>query len=217
MKAMILAAGRGERMRPLTDNCPKPLLPVGGTPLIVHHLRALAAAGIIDIVINHAHLGHMIEAALGDGRDFGVRIRYSPEVQALETAGGIRQALPLLGDAPFLVINGDVFCHFDFARLPPRAGTLGDDGDLAHLVLTDNPPQHPVGDFSLRDGRVLAQADTRLTFTGIGLYHPTLFAALPAGKRAALAPLLRVAMDEARVSGEYFSGLWQYTAAIGRT
>lgn len=208
MKAMILAAGRGERMRPLTDHCPKPLLPVGGTPLIVHHLRALAGAGIIDIVINHAHLGQMIEAALGDGHDFGVRIDYSPEAQALETAGGIRQALPLLGNGPFLVVNGDVFCDFDFARLPTRAAALGDDGDLAHLVLTDNPPQHPVGDFSLRDGRVLVQADTRLTFTGIGLYHPALFAALADGERAALAPLLRAAMDDGRVSGEHFSGLW---------
>ena len=208
MKAMILAAGRGERMRPLTDHCPKPLLPVGDAPLIVHHLRALAAAGVHGIVINHAHLGQMIEAALGDGHDFGVRIAYSPEARALETAGGIRQALPLLGDAPFIVVNGDVFCDYDFAALTARAQTLKANKDMAHLVLTDNPPQHPQGDFGLRDGRVRAQAEGRLTFSGIGLYDPTLFAALPAGERAALAPLLRAAMDEGLVSGEHFSGLW---------
>ena len=208
MHAMILAAGRGERMRPLTDRCPKPLLPVGDAPLIVHHLRALAAAGIVDIVINHAHLGHMIESALGDGHGFGVRIAYSPEAQALETAGGIRQALPLLGDAPFVVINGDVFCDFDFATLRAHAESLSDGGDLAHLLLTDNPPQHPQGDFGLRDSRVQAQARTRLTFTGIGLYHPALFRALAVGERAALAPLLRAAMDSGRVSGELFRGLW---------
>ncbi|MEZ5625948.1 MAG: nucleotidyltransferase family protein [Rhodocyclaceae bacterium] len=202
---MILAAGRGERMRPLTDTCPKPLLAAGGAPLIVHHLRRLAAAGIDEVVINHAHLGQMIEAALGDGSAFGLRIRYSPEATALETAGGIRQALPLLGEAPFLVINGDIFCDVDLAALTTRALAPG---DLAHLVLVSNPPHHPAGDFHLHDGRARLSDGERLTFSGIGLYHPDMFTSLPPGLAAPLGPLLRQAIGAGQVGAERFDGLW---------
>lgn len=208
MKAMILAAGRGERMRPLTDTCPKPLLEAGGAPLIVHHLRRLAAAGISDIVINHAHLGHMIEAALGDGHAWGVRIAYSPEATALETAGGIRTALPLLGDAPFLVVNGDVFCDADLATLAATAHTLSADGDLAHLLLVNNPAHHPAGDFHLDGDRARADGEPKLTFSGIGAYHPALFAALAPGERAPLGPLLRAAMSAGRIGARHHTGLW---------
>jgi len=158
MRAMILAAGRGERMRPLTDHTPKPLLPVGGKPIIVWHIEQLVKAGITELVINHAHLGQQIEDTLGDGSRFGAHIRYSPEASALETAGGIANAMPLLtsshqGDEPFAVINGDVFCDYDFSRLPAIADNLGSDD--AHLVMVDNPAQHPNGDFHLRDGRLV--------------------------------------------------------------
>lgn len=206
MRAMILAAGRGERMRPLTDTCPKPLLAAGGVPLIVHHLRRLAAADITQIVVNHAHLGQMIEAALGDGSAFGVHIQYSPEPAALETAGGIRQALPLLGDAPFLVVNGDVFCAFDITALIDRARRL--ETDLAHLVLIPNPPHHPTGDFHLQGDRASLSNGERLTFSGIGLYHPDMFAHLLSGQPAPLGPLLRQAIAAGRVSAERFDGLW---------
>ena len=208
MKAMILAAGRGERMRPLTDTCPKPLLRAGGKPLITWHIERLRQAGITELVINHAHLGHMIEAALGDGSPLGVSIRYSAEVNALETAGGIRQALPLLGDEPFIVINGDVFCDADLAQLRHSASLLDAAGDLAHLLLVANPAHHPEGDFALDGSRVSAQGPTRLTFSGIGAYHPQLFSALSAGEPAKLAPLLRTAMDEGRVSGKLHAGCW---------
>ncbi|TVT75596.1 MAG: nucleotidyltransferase family protein [Denitromonas halophila] len=206
MRAMILAAGRGERMRPLTDTCPKPLLAAGGVPLIVHHLRRLAAAGITHIVINHAHLGQMIEAALGDGSAFGVHIQYSAEPTALETAGGIRQALPLLGDTPFLVVNGDVFCDLDFAALTHRAAQPG--ADLAHLILIPNPPHHPAGDFHLQGDRASLSNGERLTFSGIGLYHPDMFTPLISGQPAPLGPLLRQAIAAGRVSAERFDGLW---------
>ncbi|AYH42751.1 N-acetylmuramate alpha-1-phosphate uridylyltransferase MurU [Azoarcus sp. DN11] len=205
---MILAAGRGERMRPLTDTCPKPLLQAGGKPLIVWHIERLRDAGFSDIAINHAHLGAMIEAALGDGSTFGVRIRYSPEAQALETAGGIRQALPLLGDAPFLVVNGDVFCDAALAPLRDRAVTLSADGDLAHLLMVPNPDHHPAGDFHLADGRLFRDGEPRLTFSGIGAYHPALFAGITPGSGAALGPLLRDAMDAGRVSGALHAGYW---------
>jgi MurNAc alpha-1-phosphate uridylyltransferase len=209
MKAMILAAGRGERMRPLTDHCPKPLLSVGGKPLIVRHIERLAAAGITDIVINHAHLGHMLEAALGNGVAFGVRIRWSPEPPgALETAGGIRQAMQFLGDAPFLVVNGDIFCDADLAPLIGIAARLHPGGDLAHLLLIDNPAHHPEGDFALKTGRVRSEEEPRLTFSGIAAYHPALFAHLEAGHPARLAPQLRAAMDIDRVSGEHYRGRW---------
>ncbi len=201
MKAMILAAGRGERMRPLTDHIPKPLLQVGGRPLVVHHIEALAAAGFRELVINHAHLGARIEAALGDGSRWGVRILYSPEGQALETGGGIFNALPLLGEAPFLVVNGDVWCDF------PLTLPILPDGLLAHLVLVDNPEHHPDGDFALRAGRVSNLGVQRLTFSGIGIYHPDLFAGCRPGAFK-LAPLLRTACDQGRVGGEHYRGLW---------
>ena len=208
MKAMILAAGRGERMRPLTDTCPKPLLPAGGKPLIVWHIERLAAAGFTELVINHAHLGAQIEAALGDGGQFGVSIRYSAEASALETAGGIATALPLLsdGETPFAVVNGDVYCDFDFAGLFQAAQSLGD--DLARLVLVPNPEHNPKGDFAFADGRIASEGEARLTFSGIGLYRPQLFAGVEPGRPAKLAPLLRQAMAEGKVAGECFTGRW---------
>ncbi|MBL8458760.1 MAG: nucleotidyltransferase family protein [Zoogloea sp.] len=205
---MILAAGRGERMRPLTDTCPKPLLVAGGKALIVWHIERLAAAGIVDLVINHAHLGRMIEDALGDGARFGVRIRYSPEGSALETAGGIARALPLLGDSPFLVVNGDVFCDADFAGLRRAAEELNP-VRCAHLLLVTNPAHHPEGDFGLTpDGLVREGEGDRLTFSGLGAYHPALFAGLSPDAPAKLAPLLRAAMARNRVSGARLLGRW---------
>ncbi len=201
---MILAAGRGKRMRPLTDHRPKPLLPVGGKPLLVWHLEALAAAGVRDIIINHAWLGEQIPALLGDGSLFGVRIHYSPEGgQALETGGGIHRALPLLGDAPFLVINGDIWTDFPYQTLalPP--------GDLAHLVLVDNPVHNPGGDFALHaEGRVGATGSRRLTYSGIGTYSPELFRELAPGTFP-LAPLLHRAAAAGRLSGRHHEGAWE--------
>lgn len=203
---MILAAGRGERMRPLTDACPKPLLEAGGKPLIVWHIERLIAAGLRELVINHAHLGEMLEARLGDGAAYGARIAWSREPPgALETAGGIAQALPLLGDAPFLVVNGDIWCDYDARRVAATA--LGPD-TLAHLVLIANPVHHPAGDFCLDGTRVVAEGGVRLTFSGIGLYRPALFAGIARGERAKLAPLLRAAIAAGRVSGEMHRGRW---------
>jgi MurNAc alpha-1-phosphate uridylyltransferase len=204
MKAMILAAGRGERMRPLTDHTPKPLLPVAGKPLIVWHIEALAKAGITDIIINHAWLGEQIPVALGDGSHWGVHIRYSAEGElGLETGGGIVNALPLLGDEPFLLVNGDVFTQFDFSPLIVR-GLCAD--ELAYLVLVDNPDHHPQGDFTLTEtGQIIDQPS--LTFSGISLLSPRLFDGCTVGKFS-LAPLLRQAMIEHRVRGEKHTGLW---------
>ena len=208
-RAMILAAGRGERMRPLTDHTPKPLLPVGGKPLIVWHIERLRAAGLTELVINHAHLGHRLEQALGDGSAYGVHIAWSPEATALETAGGIRHALPLLGDAPFVVVNGDVFCDADFTALRSAVQNLRANGPLAHLLLVDNPEHHPEGDFHLDpDGLVHADGQPRLTFSGLGAYHPTLFADLADHTPAKLAPLLREAMDAGKVTGQHHAGRW---------
>jgi len=204
---MILAAGRGDRMRPLTDHTPKPLLEVGGKPLIVWHIENLVRAGICELVINHAHLGAQIEQALGDGSRFGARIRYSDEGTALETAGGIAYALPLLGDEPFTVVNGDIFCDYDFAHLIERAARLKSNGDAAHLVLVSNPAHHLNGDFGLRDGRVTETLPI-LTFSGIGLYKPTLFTSIVRGSKAALAPMLRAQIALGKVSGEHHQGLW---------
>ncbi len=201
MKAMILAAGRGKRLRPLTDHTPKPLLPVSGKPLIQYHIEALAAAGIRELVINHAHLGGHVEQALGDGGRWGVRIRYSPEAEALGTGGGVFNALPLLGPQPFLVVNGDVWTDYDFSSLR----LTGD--RLAHLVLVANPPHHPAGDFSLQDDRVSGEGERRWTFSGIAVYCPERFRNCCAGAFP-LAPLLREAAAKGRVSGELYTGQW---------
>lgn len=202
MKAMILAAGRGERMRPLTDVTPKPLLKVGGKPLIVWHIERLAKAGVKAIVINHAHLGEQIENALGDGSQWGVCIQYSPEQIALETAGGIANALPLLGEEPFLVVNGDVFTDIDYANLTLQAAKH------AHLVMVDNPTQHPNGDFALIDGQVRVEGESKLTFSGVGVYHPNIFKEIVRGHAAKLAPLLRTAMTKGWVTGVKHCGVW---------
>ena len=206
MKAMILAAGLGNRMRPLTLTTPKPLLMVGGKPLIVWHIEALKMAGIQDIVVNTAWLGHKLHEALGDGSAFGVNIFWSDENEPLETAGGIQQALPLLGKEPFLLVNGDIWLRYDFSRLVSK--DLGK--HLAHLLLVDNPPQHPNGDFAFkRDGQslILPQGAEKYTFAGVSVLSPKLFADLPAGK-APLAPLLRQAITEQLVTGEYHTGAW---------
>jgi N-acetyl-alpha-D-muramate 1-phosphate uridylyltransferase len=199
---MILAAGRGERLRPLTDTLPKPLLPAGGRPLIAYTIERLAHAGFRELVINHSYLGEAIERELGDGSAYGVRIDYSPEPQGpLETGGGIRRALRLLGDR-FVVVNGDVWSDYPFARL---IGTA--DGDLAHLVLVENPPHHPLGDFALAGDRVQENGAPRLTFAGIGIYRAALFADRSPG-RFPLAPLLREAMRRGKVGGERYGGRW---------
>ena len=220
MKAMILAAGRGERMRPLTDHCPKPLLAVGSEPLIGHHLRRLQAAGITEVVINHAWLGAQIEARLGDGADYGVHIRYSPEgAQGLETAGGIATALPLLGNAPFLVVNGDVLTDIDFKAAFAAAEALQAGNLLAHLWLVDNPPHNSSGDFALQtDGKVASDtaAGHALTFSGMGVYQPALFRHTPRHQPAKLAPLLREAMNESRVTGSRHAGLWLDVGTVER-
>ncbi|NUT77235.1 nucleotidyltransferase family protein [Pseudomonas sp. C1C7] len=203
MKAMILAAGKGERMRPLTLTTPKPLVRAGGVPLIEYHLQALAAAGFTEIVINHAWLGQQIEDYLGDGSRFGVSIQYSAEGEPLETGGGIFRALPLLGDDAFVVVNGDIWTDYDFSVLhQPIVG-------LAHLVLAENPAHHPSGDFQLIDGQVHdGQPGTaNLTYSGIAVLHPQLFEGCSAGAFK-LAPLLRDAMANGQVSGERLNGLW---------
>lgn len=209
MKAMILAAGKGERMRPLTLHTPKPLLPVAGKALIEYHIEALAAAGITELVINHAWLGQQVEQALGDGDRYGVRIAYSAESEPLETGGGIFKALPLLGDEPFIVVNGDVWTDYDFSLLHGHADCL------AHLVLVDNPPHHPQGDFSLASGKVSEGGDSRLTYSGISILHPRLFAGCSAGAFA-LAPLLRTAMGQGQVGGEHFAGRWLDVGTVER-
>jgi len=203
MKAMILAAGKGERMRPLTLHTPKPLVRAGGVPLIEYHLRALHEAGFHEVVINHAWLGQQIEDYLGDGERFGLRIAYSPEGEPLETGGGIHRALPLLGDEPFMVVNGDIWTDYPFNSL--RIPLTG----LAHLVLINNPAHHPEGDFSLIDGQVRDSRDTgtRLTYSGMAVLHPKLFAGCHDGAFK-LAPLLRAAMEQGQVTGEHFTGRW---------
>jgi len=203
LKVMILAAGRGERMRPLSDTVPKPLLEAGGKPLIVHLIEGLARHGLRDLVINHSHLGEKISAYLGDGSRYGVHVAYSHEAGGgLETGGGIFKALSLIDTDPFMVINGDIWTDYPFDRLPARL-----DG-LAHLVLVDNPPQHPQGDFALREGKLFAEGAPRLTFSGIGVYARALFAECRPG-RFPLAPLLRAAMARGLVSGEHYTGRWR--------
>lgn len=199
---MILAAGRGERMRPLTDRTPKPLLEVGGRSLLEHHILALRAASIVEITVNSAYLSEKIRHFLGDGDRWQVRIHHSPEPDgALETGGGIFNALRLLGDDAFVVVNGDVWCDFDYSRIPRLQN------QLAHLVLVDNPPHNPQGDFALQRSRVVANPANQLTFTGISVLHPQLFAGCQPG-RFPLAPLLRRAIANGRVSGEHYRGRW---------
>lgn len=254
MRAMILAAGRGERMRPLTDHTPKPLLKVGGKPLIVWHIERLAAAGLHEIVINHAWLGEQLESALGDGREWGVSIRWSPEPSGgLETAGGIAQALSLLGEQPFLVINGDIWCDWNPGLAPALAQAITAETCPAWLLLVDNPPHHPRGDFWLDPktrhvsteapgldpsnptpsniaasnlatsslaassptasdpatlGPTISSPANRYTFSGVGIYHPSLFAQVTPASKAPLAPLLRTAMQKQCVLGSHHSGAW---------
>lgn len=211
MKAMILAAGKGERMRPLTLHTPKPLVPVAGVPLIEYHLRALAAAGFTEVVINHAWLGQQIEDHLGDGSRWGLSIRFSAEGEPLETGGGIFKALPLLGDQPFVLVNGDIWTDYDFSRLRQPSSAL------AHLVLVDNPGHHGAGDFRLDAGQVAdgAGASDTLTYSGIAVIDPALFAGCQPGAFK-LAPLLRAAMASGQVSGEHFSGHWVDVGTLER-
>jgi len=208
MKVMILAAGRGERMRPLTDRAPKALLEAGGRPLIARLIERLARAGFTDLVVNVSHLGDRIESQLGDGATLGVRLVYSREDTPLETGGGIAYALPLLGEAPFAVVNSDVYSDFDFARLKLAAAALAGGALDAHLVLVDNPAHHPAGDFCLRDGKVTADGARRLTFSGIGIYAPVLFSSVARGAKRQLVALLELAMARGRVSGEHHRGTW---------
>jgi MurNAc alpha-1-phosphate uridylyltransferase len=211
MRAMILAAGLGTRLRPLTLHTPKPLLEVGGKPLIVWHIEALARANVKYIVINTAWLGDKLVEALGDGAQFGVQIVWSHEDEPLETAGGIQKALPLLGSEPFILVNGDVWTRFDFTSLVNKSL----DSDLGHLVLVKNPPQHPHGDFALANSRIAQEGVEKLTFAGISLLSPKLFASLPAGK-APLAPILRQAMDAGHISGECLQTHWVDVGTIER-
>jgi MurNAc alpha-1-phosphate uridylyltransferase len=209
MKAMLLAAGRGERLRPLTDTVPKALVEAGGKPLIAWHLERLAAGGCRDVVVNVSHLGEQIIERIGDGARFGLRIRYSREPQALETAGGIAQALALLAAEPFLLVNADVYCDCDLARL--LGFTLGE--NLAHLVLVPNPPHRPNGDFCL-DGRFVRGGTQdpgapRYTYAGIAVLSPRLVESVRVGDKAPLAPLLYSAADQGRMTGELYRGLWQ--------
>lgn len=217
MKAMIFAAGRGERMRPLTDTCPKPLLKVRGRPLIVWHILNLVRADIKDIVINHAHLGHLIEETLGDGKQFGAHIVYSAEGSALETAGGIAKARHLLGEEPFLALAADTYCpHFNFEQVK---GVLEDNDvwghphplnkrDIAWLYLVKNPAHNPQGDFALNSFSVINEGEPRLTFSGIGVYRPAMFDAISAGESAKLATLLREYAARGQVGGELYRGDW---------
>ncbi len=217
MKAMILAAGRGERMRPLTDTTPKPLLKVRGRPLIVWHILNLVRAGIKDIVINHAHLGHMFEQELGDGSKYGARIAYSPEETALETAGGIANALHLLGDAPFLVLSGDIYCpYFDFEQVKdvlPDTDVLGnrytpEQRDSCWIYLTPNPFHNLKGDFALNMFTIANTGEKLWNFSNIGVYRPEMFSAIVPGQRAGLGKLIREYAERGLVGGELYEGDW---------
>ncbi len=213
-KAMVLAAGRGKRMRPLTDSLPKPLVEVGGKPLIAYHLEGLSRAGITDVVINHAHLGEQIESALGDGSDFGVTIQYSPEPEGgLETAGGIFKALAMLGEKPFVVVNADVWTNYDYARLLDYDLST----NLAHLVMVNNPSQHPHGDFYLSNGGRLAlePPGQPLTYAGVGLFCASFFDNFNGGRHPLL-PLFQATMQQQQLSGEYFDGDWDDVGTLDR-
>lgn len=212
MKVMLLAAGRGERLRPLTDRIPKPLVEAGGKPLIAWHLERLAAGGFRDVVLNVSHLADAIVERLGDGRRFGVALRYSREAEPLETAGGIAQALALLGAQPFLLVNSDIYCEVDFAALARRA--LGE--RLAHLVLVPNPPHRASGDFALAGGLVRNAGEPRYTYAGVAVMSPQLLAGVRRGEKAPLAPLLREAAERRMISGELYTGLWQDVGTVER-
>jgi len=212
MKAMLLAAGRGERLRPLTDEIPKALVEAGGKPLIGWHLERLARAGFREAVINVSHLGERIVERLGDGSGYGLRLSYSRERERLETAGGIANALPLLGTEPFLLVNADVYCECDFVRL--REVALGE--RLAHLVLVPNPPHKDKGDFSLRHGMVGDEPGARYTYSGVALMKPALVAPVKPGDKAPLAPLLYDAARRGKLGGELYEGLWQDVGTIER-
>ncbi len=225
MKAMIFAAGRGERMRPLTDTCPKPLLTVRGRPLIVWHILNLVRAGITDIVINHAHLGNLIEETLGDGTQFGARISYSAEGTALETAGGVAKARHLLGDEPFLALAADIYCpHFNFEQVKnvlEDADVWGnpypvDQRDVAWLYLVKNPAHHPQGDFALHSFSVANEGEPKLTFSGIGVYRPSMFDAIAAGESAKLVTLLREYATRGQLGGELYHGDWTDVGTVER-
>ena len=207
--AMVLAAGRGERMRPLTDQTPKPLLQVGGRSLIEHHLKKLAEAGFERVIINHAHLGEQIVSAVGDGGRWGLDIRFSFEQDALETAGGIAKALGLIGTEAFAVVNSDVFSDYDYARLRAAAEQLrGDPNRVAHLVLVDNPAHNQTGDFALDNGDVVLESTDRLTFSGLAAYRANMFATVSPGEKKPLGPMLRLEAQAGRISGERYQGFW---------
>jgi MurNAc alpha-1-phosphate uridylyltransferase len=225
MKAMIFAAGRGERMRPLTDSCPKPLLKVRGRPLITWHVLNLVRAGITDIVINHSHLGHMIEEELGDGSGYGARIVYSHEPAPLETAGGIANALHLLGDEPFLAVSGDIYApYFDFSQVTdvlPEADMWGnpwpaDKRDIAWLYLTPNPWHNPEGDFALNLYSLSNAGSPKWNFAGIGVYRPEMFAEITPGEHARFSPLMRKYIDMQRVGGEIYDGQWVNVGTVAQ-
>ncbi len=204
MRAMILAAGRGERLRPLTDSAPKPLVEVGGETLLGRHLARLARAGFERVAINVSHLAEKIIARFGDGAQTGLRIDWSREAEPLETAGGIAQARALLGEEPFLLVNADIWCDFDFSRL--RNLQLG--SRLAHLVLVPNPPYHPAGDFTLERGVIGNGSAPRYTYAGISVLSPRLVDGVSAGRKAQLAPLWRAAAERGEVTGELYDGQW---------
>lgn len=212
MKAMILAAGRGERLRPLTDTTPKPLLQAGPKRLIEYLIESLVDAGFDELVINYAHLGDQFPAVLGNGSRYGASIEYSPESEGgLETAGGIIHALPLLGDEPFIVVNGDIWTDYDFRRLQQFKSAT----DWCHLVMVDNPPHNPDGDFAIENGRLTLNKTASHTFSGIGWYHPALFEGLDDRKRP-LKPIIEKAIQLQRISGEYHSGQWSDIGTVER-
>jgi N-acetyl-alpha-D-muramate 1-phosphate uridylyltransferase len=210
MKAMILAAGRGERMRPLSDKTPKPLLEAGGKPLIVWQLEKLVAAGFVDVVVNVAHHGEAIATALGNGSRFGAKVSYSHESEPLEVGGGIATALPLLGQPVALVVSGDVYIEYDYASLRAKAQAIGASSEppLLHMVMVPNPPYHPAGDFSLHDGRLALNGASRLTFGNVALYRTALFNGLPRGKKLQMLPLFRDWIGRGWASGERYDGMW---------
>jgi N-acetyl-alpha-D-muramate 1-phosphate uridylyltransferase len=212
MKAMILAAGRGERLRPLTERLPKPLVEAGGKALIDWHLQRLAAAGCREAVINVSHLAEQVVRHVGDGARYGMRVAWSREAEPLETAGGIANAAPLLGEAPFLLVNSDIYCECDFSRLK----SLSLEHNLGHLVLVPNPPHHPQGDFTLESGMVGNGTAPRYTYAGVAVVSPELVANVRAGDKAPLGPLLRKAAGERRLSGELHRGLWTDVGTAAR-